>query len=306
MMGNGRMANRGFFRGALVAAMVAVAFAADAAPPGMATAISCATLPSFWKVNVGVDDVSACLDLGNGFAGAAHGLLLAGREGARIGVIFLHGRGAHPNSAVVRQLRHALFHRGYTTLSIQNPVPGDANGNGIATDFSDYVADSRLEPGFVIPETSARLRQAMAFLAKRGVEEIVLAGFSLGSRLAAIHIARGRRPGDLAIRGFIGIGVLANGDEPYNHLTSLGEIALPVLDIFGDNDTPAVRTAAARKAAYGGDSANYTQIALDCSDEVTGNDCHKLRGALKGADGAPLETVVGAWVDRIAPLGKAP
>ncbi len=38
------------------------------------------------------------------------------------GIVLLHGRGGNQDSAVVSELRRDLHNRGYTTLSIQEPV----------------------------------------------------------------------------------------------------------------------------------------------------------------------------------------
>jgi pimeloyl-ACP methyl ester carboxylesterase len=202
---------------------------------------------------------------------------------------------------VVRQLRYSLNNSGYTTLSIENPTPADANGNGIATDFSDYVADVQ-GANTVFPEMHARVQASIDHFESLGVEQVVIAGFSLGSRFATEYVARGQQAGDLPVAGLLGVGMYGTSIDPLNISLTLDELSVPVLDIFGDVDFNAVNTAAARRAAYGGNAADYTQVVLDCPDNIVGRDCHALRGGLKGADDRPLETTVRNWMRQVAPL----
>ncbi len=250
---------------------------------------------------------SISLSTGSGVFG---GELLQGAGSPKVGVILLHGRGLTPNSAVTRQLRNSLNHDGYSTLAIENPVPADYNGNGINTDFFDYLGDiGSTGANYVFPETYARIRASSAYLQSLGVNQIVLSGFSLGSRLAAAHIARGQQAGDLPIVGLLNVGMYGNSIDPYNVVYTLDEITIPVLDIYGDEDVNAVTTAAARVAAYAGASGDYLQVALDCpaiSSTYSVNDCHKLRGNnLKGADDRPLENTARNWMQSVAPLASA-
>jgi hypothetical protein len=125
-----------------------------------------------------------------------------------------------------------------TTLSIALPVPLDTTGNGVRTDFQDYVNDVS-GPNYVFPELYARVRTAEAQLQSLGIERFVLLGFSLGSRMAAAFMARGM-PGVLPVTAYAGIGMYANSIDPLNVALTLDEIAAPVLDLFGSEDTPAV------------------------------------------------------------------
>ena len=142
----------------------------------------------------------------------------------------------------------------------------------------------------------------MTLLADQAVNRIVVAGFSLGSRLATAHVARGQQAGDLPIIGLIVLGMRANSIDPLNPGTTLDEVFVPVLDIFGDGDTPAALTALARVNAYGGAPADYTQIVLDCDAALSVQECHQFNNGLKGADDRPLETAVRNWITDIAPI----
>ncbi len=245
------------------------------------------------------ENITISTSSGSGF----NGLLLQGSASPKVGVIMFHGRGGTPNSAVVRQMRQSLNNSGYTTLSIENPVPVDANGNGISTDFSDYVADiSTGGANYVFPEAYARLNASIRLLQTQGVEQVVIAGFSLGSRLASAFVANGQATDTAPVVGLIGIGMYGTSIASLNPIFSLADITVPVLDLFGDNDTNAVNTAAAKKAAYGGAVSDYTQVVLDCPATLTVKDCHKLRGGLKGADDKPFEIAINNWIKNVAPL----
>jgi len=234
--------------------------------------------------------------------GNFNGLLLEGASSPKVGVIMFHGRGGTPDSAVVRQMRTSLNINGYTTLSIENPIPTDYNSNGVATDFSDYVEDINSGANYVFPEAYMRMNASIDLLESQGVEQIIIAGFSLGSRLATAYAARGQISGNAPVVGLIGVGMYGTSLDPLNPVLTLDELSMPVLDIFGDYDFNAVNTATARKNAYGGMSSDYTQIELDCPDGLTVSDCHKLRGGLKGSETASFELAINSWISEVAPL----
>ncbi len=207
---------------------------------------------------------------------------------AKTGVVMFHGRGSSPRGPVVEELRASLNRAGYTTLSIENPIP--SNGQ---TDFNSYIN----EAGVVFPEAYARMRAAINHLQSLGVEEVVIAGFSLGSRFASAHAARGQI-NELPVLGLLGIGMYGTGIDPLNVSFTLDEVSVPVLDIYGDVDTNAAGTAANRLNAYNsGPGLSYTQLALTC---IAGTNCHQLEG-IKGNDSMPLEFNVSAWMQAVAP-----
>ena len=207
---------------------------------------------------------------------------------AKTGVVMFHGRGSTPTGPVVEELRTSLNRAGYTTLSIDNPIPVSGT-----TDFPSYVADV----DDVFTETYARMRAAINHLQTLGVNDIVVAGFSLGSRLATAHVARGQVD-ELPILGLIGVGMYGTSIDPLNVSETLDEVSVPVIDIYGDDDTSSVDTAAARFAAYNlGTGLDYTQTELTCLVDLN---CHQLEG-LKGDDTMPLEVNINAWMQAVAP-----
>ena len=228
---------------------------------------------------------------GEGGSGAFSGELLES-SCAKTGVVMYHGRGSTPTGPVVDELRTSLNRAGYTTLSIENPLPA----SGSPKIFNDYVTD--VDAVFV--ETYARLRTAINALESLGVEQVVVAGFSLGSRFVTAHVARGQKD-ELPIVGLIGVGMYGNSVDPLNVTLTLDEVTIPVLDVYGDADSTAAATAADRLAAYAGTS--YAQTKLFCLASTA--NCHRLEG-LKGNDSMPLEITVNAWMQAVAPAAVLP
>lgn len=228
------------------------------------------------------------------------GQLLEGPGTPRVGVVLLHGRCGHPQGPVVEELRNSLNRAGYSTLSIETPLPKNASCL-----FSDYVADVQ-GLNYVFPELYARVRESINHLEGLGVQEVVLMGFSLGSRFAAAHVARGQLT-ELPILGLMGVGMYATSNvDPLDLSLTLDEVPIPVLDIYGDADTLAEQTKTSRTAAYlAGSGLSYIQVILPCSANLTTNQCHSLDG-LKGSDTMPLEIVTNTWMNCNAPLDGIP
>lgn len=291
--------------------------------PAFAGQIACSTLLYANAPNA----TDTCLALGT--ADPYNALFRQGSSD--IGVLFLHGRGQNPNGDVVRQLRNSLNADGYTTLSIENPIPPGPGG----TSFNNYVVNEDIIDGQVF----ARVEIALGELKNRNVNRVVLAGFSLGSRFATASAAAWElnqlNTSGLNLIGLLGAGTFSSGPistvDNINVLNTISNLSfitsIPVLDVYGSNDDPAKSTAAARKAAYQGES--YTQVELSCPAinggyfvqaganivpyySATGdtNRCHQLRNGLlfdsatnsfvtdfviRGAPDAPLETTARNW-----------
>lgn len=143
---------------------------------------------------------------------------------AKAGVIVVHGLGVHPDWGLINALRSGLAERGYTTLSAQMPV---------------LAADARGEqypPLF--PEAAERLRTAAAFLRGKGYRKVAIVSHSMGARMADFFLARS--PG-AQVDAWVAIGLSGEFLEP-------GRLSLPVLDLYGENDLPAVRSNAEQRA----------------------------------------------------------
>ncbi len=192
---------------------------------------------------------------------------------ARGGIILLHGRGMHPDwPNVIHPLRTALAERGWYTLSLQMPVLGkDAT-------YYDYVA--------ILPAAVPRIEAGIRFLARRGIRPRVLLAHSCGVHMAMAWV---RDHGAHGIDAFVGIGMGATDKgQPLLEPLPLDRLGVPVLDVYGGNDYPAVRRHAPRRrrAALQADPASR-QI------EIPGAGHYFV-----GEADALLDTIVG-WLDQI-------
>ncbi len=140
-------------------------------------------------------------------------------------VILLHGRGYHPNwQDVIYPLRTGLAEVGWRTLSVQMPVlKKDAK-------YYDYVP--------LFPQSFPRIEAAIEHLKNAGVNNIVLLAHSCGAHMAMSWL---REKGDSSIQAYIGVGMGATDykqsmQEPF----ALDQLKVPVLDIYGAEDFPAV------------------------------------------------------------------
>lgn len=166
-------------------------------------------------------------------------------------VIVLHGSGVHPDwPDVVQPLRAELPAHGWATLSLQLPILANE------ADYKDYAP--------LFAEVPARIRAGIAYLNQNGYDNIVIVAHSLGSSMAASHLAKDPR----GIRAFTAIGMAAreNTDSRMDNIAFLEKIKLPMLDLYGSQDLEPVlnsvknRAQAARKAG----NKDYRQV------EVTG------------------------------------
>jgi predicted esterase len=180
--------------------------------------------------------------------------ILRNGDPAKVGIILLHGRGENVSDGhVILPLRQDLSTLGYTTLSIDTPVPK----NLVPGTFSYYdYLNFRAEAYSIFPETDARIRTASRYLQSLGINKAILIGFSLGSRLSSASMRYGAA-GVIPIVGHAGIGmgsdtVVSLLDTP----TSIAGITTPMLDLYGSLED--VLNASLRSAAYKGPA--YTQI----------------------------------------------
>lgn len=155
----------------------------------------------------------------------------------RGGVILLHDAATHADwPDVIQPLRRALPGQGWATLSIQLPTP--VRGNGGLWELAPVFAAG-----------GARIAAAAAWLEQQGVSNIVVVGHGLGAAVAAATLAS---PSDAKIAGFVAVGMALPpfGDPaaPYRP-ELLGQIKVPVLDLYGSRDSDAVRQQAGYRAA---------------------------------------------------------
>lgn len=154
-------------------------------------------------------------------------------------VIIMHGRGFHPNWAdVVYPLRVGLVEQGWNTLSLQMPVLGKE------AKFYDYLE--------IMDEAFPRIEAGIDYLKRQGNESIVLIAHSCSVHMTMAWVDAGRMRD---IDAFVGIGMGAvDYQQPMKRPFPLGKITVPVLDVYGKDEYPAVikgapeRLAAIRKA----------------------------------------------------------
>lgn len=195
---------------------------------------------------------------------------------ARGAAIVLHGRGFHPDwPEVAGPLRSALPEHGWHTLSLQMPV--------LAKDakYYDYVP--------ILPAAFPRIDAGIAFLREQGVSPIVVIAHSCSVHMTMAYF---EAFGDAAIDAFVGIGMGATDyKQPMRKPFPLDRMTVPVLDVFGDGDYPAVQRLAPRRAAAMAVAGN----ALSSQTIVEGAD-HFFRDR-----DDELVEVVSAWLETLSP-----
>lgn len=144
---------------------------------------------------------------------------------ATASVVVVHGMGVHPDWGLIGPLRSGLADQGYTTLSVQMPV--------LAAD-----ADASLYPP-LFPEAAARLEAAVTFLRGREAGKIAIVSHSLGARMTDFFLSN---RADAAIDAWVVVGLSGEFSRPET-------LTMPVLDLYGEADFPAVLQHADRRAA---------------------------------------------------------
>ena len=141
-------------------------------------------------------------------------------------LVIVHGIGVHPDHGIVGKLRMELADKGFATLSIQMPV--------LASD----APSEHYEPLFA--NAADRIAAAAAWARAEGFRDLVLVSHSLGSRMSNAYFDRAGNP---AFRAWAALG-LGGAYTP----RFAGKPAVPVLDVLGERDLPAVLENAAARA----------------------------------------------------------
>lgn len=158
------------------------------------------------------------------------GIYMEAPEGAsKRAVLIIHGRGYHPDwEQVTQPLRIGLTEHGWNTLSIQMPVLDKE------AKFYDYVP--------VFPEALPRIDAAIRYLKAQGNDEIVMIAHSCGVHMSMAWV---RESGTSAIDAYIGIGMGATDyKQPMLEPFPFEKMQVPVLDLYGSADYPAVQNGA--------------------------------------------------------------
>lgn len=208
---------------------------------------------------------------------AFQGNLRAGDPTNNVGILFFGGRGGNMNGNFVKHVGKTMATAGYTNFSLSNPEPA------AGTSWASYVNDEE----FIGQQVIARLDAALTEMANRGIEHIVFAGISLGSRFMTAAVAAWEQglftpTANINLVGLIGASMYPETGTPTlartpSNPASISDInfydieknmalndSVPVLDIYGDNDPKAAIFAPARRAAYGGNPSEYVQAEVAC------------------------------------------
>ena len=195
-------------------------------------------------------------------------------EDVKGAVIILHGRGYHPDwEGVVNPLRVGLTTAGWDTLSMQMPVLEKQ------AKYYDYVS--------IFHESFPRMEAGVRYLEGHGVKNIVLIAHSCSVHMAMAWFEESEFK---ELNGFIGIGMGATDyKQPMKKTFPLGRISIPVMDVYGGDEYPAVIRGAGDR---------LTQI------RQAGNK-KSLQISIPGADhyfhnkGDELTKVVSQWLDTL-------
>ena len=141
-------------------------------------------------------------------------------------VIILHGRGFHANwQDAVHPLRTQLPEKGWRTLSLQMPVLEKT------AKYFDYYP--------VFPFATPRIQAGIKYLKSQGVDNIIILAHSCGAHMAFNWV---RQHGSQGINGFIGVGMGATDyKQPMIKPFPLLSVEVPMLDVYGGEDYPAVK-----------------------------------------------------------------
>lgn len=167
-------------------------------------------------------------------------------------VLLLHDVGLNPNSTqVIQPLRIGLAKLGWTTLSIQMPIPENED------DYDSYDD--------VIPEAVERINFALEVLTEKDYENIALIGHSFGALVAVNYLAG---PGAEKFSASVAIGLSLPTEKKRNTQTleNFSKIKIPMLDIFGRQDFASMRGSAKRRKLAATNSPAYRQIEIDGAD----------------------------------------
>ncbi|MBE9568805.1 MAG: DUF3530 family protein [Proteobacteria bacterium] len=139
--------------------------------------------------------------------------------------IILHGRGFHPDwQDAINPLRVGLVESGWNTLSVQMPVLEKQ------AKYYDYLP--------LFPEAIPRIEAAIAYAREQLKGKVILIAHSCGAHMAMAWVDTESFE---LIDAYIGIGMGATDyKQPMKRPFPLDKIKVPILDVYAENDYPAV------------------------------------------------------------------
>lgn len=140
-------------------------------------------------------------------------------------IIILHGRGHHPDwGDVVHPLRVGLIESGWNTFSMQMPVLEKT------AQYYDYVP--------VLSESFPRIEAGIDYLKQQGNRKIILIAHSCSVHMVMAWVDAGRFRD---INAYVGVGMGAiDYEQPMAKPFPLDKISVPILDVYGADEYPAV------------------------------------------------------------------
>ena len=142
-------------------------------------------------------------------------------------IILVHGVGTHPDAGVIGQLRQVLNDLGHTTLSIQMPVQGrDAS-------LEDYYPT-------VFAQAKERIGQSVKWMAEQGHPKPALLSHAMGSWMANEYLDENHLHAEFSAW----ICMSLTGGYSW----TARSFALPILDLYAENDIPATVASAWRRS----------------------------------------------------------
>jgi pimeloyl-ACP methyl ester carboxylesterase len=218
----------------------------------LAALLSSGTVPAFAQADYArekrwADEITPAILVGDAIrlelpSGRSFLGIYAPARAAAPALVVVPGRGVHPDRNLINALRSQLADQGYATLSIQMPVLG---------------ADAKAEqypPLF--PEAAERIAAAVRFLRAKGHPKVAIVSHSLGARMANYFLEHAASPG---VDAWVSIGL-------FGAYTGPERLKIPVLDIYGERDFPAVRDNAPVRAERLSRIRGSAQIEVPAAD----------------------------------------
>lgn len=165
---------------------------------------------------------------------------------AKAGLVIVHGSEFNPDQGLIGVLRKRLPQHGYTTLSIQMPVLGfEGRGN-------QYWP--------LYPEAAARIKEAVKSLQDKGYKAIAIISHSVGSPMTLAYL---KDNANAAVAAWVSIGMPA---------ASFEGAALPIYDLYGENDIPPVLNTARKRVGTLSNSKSIQTVAPNSDHFFSGHE----------------------------------
>ena len=162
--------------------------------------------------------------------------------------IILHDKGGHPDQKpLIHALRTELPKHKWATLTLQMPLREPGIGS------AEYYA--------LFPEVVPRIRAAIDYLAQAEAGNLVLIGYGLGSLMALY--TQNELPNQFKAVAAIGLPVPETDSPMVRTLKFIERTKIPLLDIYGELDAPAVTGSALKRRLAAKENEAYRQMKIN-------------------------------------------